>query len=141
MKRGTKILFLSLFLISFQWACENALTFNVDCSECYQQEPEDGEFSVKVSINEENPKVPIKVYVNSIENTPAIFLDTLYNGTEILDTVFSLGIKYAVEAEYKKGNKTILAVDGGKFKTKLITDVCDAECYIIVGADFDLRLK
>jgi len=140
MKKIYKSLLLIFIFTNIQFSCDNTFTLNVDCEECYQKKPKDGDLEIKVSINSENQRIPIKVFENNIENPHPYHTDTIDTETYYLTNV-SLNKTYAVQATYKKGDKTIIAVDGGKFKTKLVSDYCDVECYIIEGADYDVRLK
>ena len=128
-----------IFLI--QIACENKFTFNVDCDECQQRQPETGSMEIKLTINDENSVVPVKIFLDNIENTAGHLLDTNVSKGTIYINNIPLDKTYAVQASYKEGGKTIVAVDGGKFKTKLISEYCDVDCYIIEGGEYDLRLK
>ena len=69
------------------------------------------------------------------------------DGTLIFENVnlqyytVDVGKYYTIVAKYNKGGKIVYAVDGKKVKTKLDQSSCSDPCYIVIGKDFDLRLK
>jgi hypothetical protein len=137
MVRGIKtILYITLIIIFFQ--CDK-IDFQVDCSECYQIEPDWGELYVRVTINDENEYVPLVIYRGNFENDDIEYIDTAYEKDYYLDV--PLNKFYSVIAEYISGQDTICAVDGDKIRTKKNYDDCDEECYIVKGGVIDVRLK
>ena len=132
------ILFI-LFLI-FIIACEKEFHSNaVDCSYCYTDEPEYDDLVITLTINEENPSVPIKVYEGDLERGFEIYRDTV-DTTKAWVNV-ELNKNYTVTAEYISGGKIITAVDNDKIRTKHETESCDEACWAIIGGYFDVRLK
>jgi hypothetical protein len=129
------LLFLFVMLLT---RCDN-IDLTVDCAECYQNEPEWGDIFVDVTINDENQYVPIIIYRGEFENNDIEYIDTAYESEYIIDV--PLNLYYSVKAEYIVGSDTIYAIDGDKIKTKLNTEDCDQECYVIKGGNFDVRLK
>ncbi len=120
-------------------ACSEVFTFNVDCSECSVDRPKKGEITVKLTVNDEYPRVPLTIYLGTIENDQYIITDTATTGVYTVE--FGVDQEYAVKAEYKKGDNIIYAVDGGEFNTKRISGYCDNTCFIITGGEYDVRLK
>ena len=118
---------------------ENYDFFEVDCSECYRTKPENSELIINVTINNENPEVPITIYRDKIESGRIRIRDTV-SETKIYIEV-PLNHYYSVKAEYKMGNDSVFAVDGERIETRRITDQCDTICWIIKGGRYDVRLK
>jgi hypothetical protein len=120
-------------------SCEGDGFQSVDCSECYNPEPDTADLFVRVTINGENPEVPLKVYKGKVEENRLEWIDTTSSSS------YYLAVKtneyYSVVATYKSGTRTILAVDGQKIRTQHVTDVCDDDCWIIKGGRLDARLK
>jgi len=118
---------------------ENFDFFEVDCSECYRIKPDNGELIIHVTINDENPEVPIAIYRDRIEYGRIRIRDTVSEKTVYIEV--PLNHYYSVKAEYKTGNDSIFTVDGDRIKTHRVTDQCDTICWIIKGGKYDLRLK
>jgi hypothetical protein len=128
---------ITLLVIAF--SCENGASFGVDCNECYYDRPDSADLIIYITINSENPYVPIKLFRGDVENNQLDWVDTVYSKEYRLYS--EVGQTYSVEAKYKSGSKDILAVDGDKISTSLVTDVCDQDCWIIKGGILDVRLK
>lgn len=127
-----------LFVLTF--SCEqDPLVFNVDCDECTYSKPDSADLIIDISINEENPFVPLVFYRGKIEDGVFEYADTAYS--EVFYVYSPVDEYYSVKAFYKKGEQTIIAVDGDKMKTSLVSDVCDYDCYIVKGGTLDVRLK
>ena len=112
--------------------------YGFDCEYCYQIKPDSGQIGIKVTINDENPYVPITIYIGNIEDNNIEYSDTSYSSEYWVDV--PVDKYYSVTAEYKSGDNTIIAVDGDKFKLKKNTKDCDEECYYYSGGFFDNRL-
>ncbi len=132
-----------LLLIIILFSCERDTKFSLfdkfDCSECYQIKPDSADLTVKITINNENPRVPLVIYKGKIEDQVIDYIDTAINSD------YYLWVKvdeyYSVEAKYKSGNKTIIAVDGDKIKAKKNSSECDETCYWIKGGYINVRLR
>jgi hypothetical protein len=111
------------------------------CIDCKPEEPDSANISVKITINNENPKVPIVIFKSKFNRTGN--LDTVYADT-LSYSAFILKVKlnnfYSVKATYKSGSRKIHAIDGGWFDTKELTG-CPKDCWQTVGGSYDLRLK
>jgi len=123
-------------------ACERKETTDLgefDCSECYQDKPEWGSLIVYVTLNDENPSVPLVVYIGDMEEGNIDWYDTATSKE------YYVPVKpddyYSVVAKYKRGDQTVLAVDGDKFKLKYSENQCDAPCYYFKGGYIDVRLR
>jgi len=134
------IAILLVFIVSLI-GCERERNYgfeNIDCTECYQKKPEWGPISITVTINDENPYVPLVVYIGDIEDNNVDWVDTAYT------TDFWIDVKpdryHSLSAKYKVGDKTVFAVDGDELKLKYTTSDCDEPCYYYKGGYFDVRL-
>lgn len=136
--KGIVILIIIVFSSILFFKCDN-VDFNFDCDECYQEEPLWGDIYVQLTINDENDFVPLVIYRGSVEDNNIEYVDTAFEEEYYLDV--PLNKYYAVKAEYLEGSDTIYAIDGDEIKTKLNTDDCDQECYVIKGGNFDVRMK
>lgn len=122
-------------------SCEKPTPVNCDdydFADCYLEEPDWDFIYVDVTINDQNPFVPIIVYRGNFENYDIEWSDTAYSSQYSVDV--PLNKYYSVTAQYTVGNKTILAVDGSEVK-KVKTTVCGEKCWYIKGERFDLELK
>lgn len=133
------LILLSFLLLNSCERLENINTPGFSCSECFQQRPEWVQLNIAVTINDENPFVPITIYVGNVEDNIVDWVDTTYN------TDYWVDVKpdrdYSVKAEYKDGSKTIFAIDGDNVKLKYTDTNCDEPCYYQVGGYMDVRLR
>ncbi len=138
MKRISIYIFIiSIILI---YSCDqDVFVFDVNCDECYVIKPDSAELIVSVTINEENPYVPLVFYKGVVEDSIVDWVDTTRD--ETLYLLAEMDEFYSVEAKYKNGEKTIIAIDGDKLKTSRVSDVCDSDCWVIKGGILDVRLK
>ena len=128
----------SLFIITF--SCEqDPFVFDVNCDECYYPEPDTANLIMDFTLNEENPFVPYILYKGDVEDNIVDYIDTAYSEQEFLAS--AVNEDYSIKAFYKKGDQTIVVIDGDKLKTTRTSEVCDTECWIIKGGLLDLRLK
>ena len=134
------LIVLLLIMANLILSCDEKINFlEVDCADCYRIKPDDGELIIQVTINGENPKVPIVIYRDKIESGRIRIRDTVSEKTVYIEV--PLNHYYSVKAEYKAGNDSVFAVDGDRIKTHRVTDQCDTICWIIKGGRYDLRLK
>ena len=142
MKRKIQLFFWVIFTVIayLTFSCDKDFDFlEIDCSECYRSKPDNGELIIKVTINNENPEVPIAIYRDRIESGRVRIRDTVSEETVYIEV--PLNHYYSVKAEYKTGNDSVFAVDGDRIKTHRVTSQCDTICWIIKGGRYDLRLK
>ena len=57
---------------------EDIILMDVDCSQCYTQRPEYASMKIKVTINEENPEVPITIFLGSYEKNQVRLVQPLH---------------------------------------------------------------
>ena len=111
----------------------------IDCIDCFQDRPEWGPLNVTLTINNENPFVPLVIYIGNIEDNNIEWIDTSYSADYWVDV--PVNKYYSITAEYKSGDKTIFAVDGDDFKLKYTENNCDFPCYYYYGGYYDVQLK
>ncbi len=131
------ILIIFLFFLCF-FSCNYQ---NDDCNydDCLYTEPYEGVVTIKLTINNENKKVPIWIYEGKYNDTNfLIYSDT--SEKEYYEIILPLNYQYYVKAKYYKGNKTIYAIDGVFFK-KIYRSNCDSACWYIKNNEIDVRLK
>lgn len=137
--RSLGFLFLSIMMVFL--GCNNS---NNDCdptagipSNCNDIEPTTGDLSIDLTINTENPFVPIEVYYGYAEDNVLYFTDTLSGSS----TSYSVPVnqRYSVVAKYAMQGRTVYAIDGGKVKLKT-KDNCGYTCYSTVDLDLNLKL-
>lgn len=136
----SKIVIISTFtFIIHVFSCEqNPFIFDVDCDECYFEKPDSADLIVDITINEENPYVPLIFYKGDVEDGNIEWIDTAYSETLYLYS--PVDQFYSIKAFYKSGDQTIISVDGDKLKTTQVSDVCDYDCWVIRGGILDVRL-
>ena len=115
------------------------MNLNIDCDECYYLKPDSADLIVNLTLNDENPFVPLIFYRGKVEEGIIEWTDTSYNKTLYLYS--KVNEYYSVKAYYKKEGKTIIAIDGAKLNTRQVSGVCDRDCWIITGGEMDVRLK
>jgi len=112
-------------MISFLSSCDG-VNWDNPCEDCYQEKPTQGILTIIVD-SDYLPAVPIKLYKGKLEKGRLFLVDTL---NEISTDVWvNVGSFYTVVVEYKKGEKTILAVDGDKVTVFFDEESCDVPCW------------
>ena len=142
MKQIRKYIYITLgfFFVYLSTSCnEDIILFEVDCSQCYVERPEEGPMTIKVTLNEENQEVPITIYLNEYEKNQVRYRDTACYESITVDVYPDR--YYSVRAEYKVGDKTVYAIDGDKVELLKASSQCDSVCWVIQGGEVDLRLK
>jgi hypothetical protein len=135
-----KILCLIIFcFFGLFTSCEKNRGIIVDCDECYYNEPDSGDLIVYLTINSENPGIPLTIYKDQVDDEWIEYIDTAFSSPYYL--YVALDEFYSVKAEYNSGNRIIYAVDGDKIKSKFMTEACEFDCWIISGGVIDVELK
>lgn len=120
--------FLSIIAIS----CKDNYT---DCGNCEGIEPYFGQINIELTINSDNPKVPIEIYKGKAENNLLYSTDTLSSVSSSISV--EINHFYTVKAKYKSGARTIVSVDGDDVKSI----ACDSACWGVQNGNIDVRLK
>jgi hypothetical protein len=136
--RGTFIL-MALLMILCGSCNEKIYTGDVDCEECYTEEPENADLIIELTISNRYPRVPIVIYKGNVEDNQVIYVDTVDYSP--VYAYVPVDRKYSVKAEYKKDDKTLFAVDGTKLSVKVVSNACEESCYVIDNEKLDARLK
>ena len=142
MNKKASIIIPVVIILASIFSCNDIpFIFNVDCDPdvCTLTEPDSADLIVHLTLNEENPYVPLIFYRGKIEDDLIEWIDTA--DTETLYLYSPVNEYYSIKAFYKSGAQTLIAVDGDKLKTSFITDVCEYDCWIIRGGILDVRLK
>jgi len=121
-------------------SCNPEEWFILDCSECYTEEPEIAEINVRLTINQTNRKVVVRVYEGRVEEEILVLADTSF--TDTWGAILPVNRYYTVTADYR-GHRVyyITAIDGAFLRTEKIRTRCDRPCWVIRGNNFNLRLK
>jgi hypothetical protein len=120
--------------------CEQEdLDFYIDCDFCLETVPDSADLIVTVTINAENPYVPLTFYKGDYEQGVVDYRDTAR--TEELFLFSEVGTDYAVMATYQQDGKTIYVVDGDRMRVVNGEGECYPPCYYIRGGTLDLSLK
>jgi hypothetical protein len=110
----------------------------VDCNDCYGYRPDSAKLIVYLTINSENDSVPLTFYRGDYENGEIDWQDTATSDEFFLFS--EMNRDYTVAAEYKSGEKTILAFDKDNMTLYDAASECGSPCYIVKGGIFDVRL-
>lgn len=128
-----------LLFLAGNLACEpEDWIMAVDCQDCNEFRPDSADLIVYVSIRQEQDSVPLTFYREDSEGE----IDWQDTATSDKFYLYSaMGATYTVRAEYKSGEKTIIAWDADEMTLKDYGEECGDPCYIIKGGILDLRLK
>jgi hypothetical protein len=130
---------LVLTLLALAGSCEEYLGSSVDCTQCTYDKPDSADLVLHLTINSEHPAVPIIVYRGDVEDRQVDWVDTARESPYYLYS--AVNQFYSVRAEYKVGDRTIVAIDGDKIKAKHVSDACDYACWIVTGGVLEAELK
>lgn len=93
------------------------------CESCDCPAFTEGTVKLNLTINDENSKIPIQIFKGNIENGELLVTDTISENTASF--VFPAPGSYSATAIYKRGNETVLAINGGRLT--VTTDECDCD--------------
>lgn len=103
---------------------------------CNTVEPSNATISVALTIDDENPWVPLEVYQGNASDSILYLRDT---ATGDISWDLPVDQRYSVVAKYRQGSRTVLAVDGGKISTSSFTN-CGETCWTTDDLNLNLRL-
>lgn len=124
-----------IFTMFIILACEQTDT----SKDCYDEKPDSGYFHIKVTINQENPVVPLKVYEGKYETKKLILFDSLFYDT--VTVKLKVEQYYTFVATYTHKNKIIKAIDGKKIHVYSNTDNSGNTCWKVEKSSVNLTLK
>lgn len=136
MKKIFPILLLSILLISGCWTDDD-----MDCEtsfSCVTIPPEFGDLTIKVTIDAENPVVPVTIFLGNFEDGDTIYHEDLTSESRTFEVW--VDEKYSATAIYQQGGNTIRAIDGDRVVLKSEED-CYETCYTVNDGNINLRLK
>ena len=141
MKTITKLLLIITLVFAFNFSgCEQEdLALNIDCDNCLEFFPDSADLVINVTINDENPFVPLTFYVGDYEDGNIDYTDTTYTEERFLYS--KVGVNYSVKATYQKDGETVIAIDGDRLRVVDGSGDCYPPCYFIRGGTLDVRLK
>lgn len=136
-----RIILILIITVSIKFtACEQEdLDFYINCYDCLSEIPDSADLIIYLTINEENPFVPLVFYEGNYEDNIVDWIDTTWSDTLYLYA--EVGITYAVKATYQQDGEIVVAIDGDKMKVVDGEGECYPPCYIIRGGTLDLTLK
>ena len=120
---------------------------DTDCGECFEYRPDTVALIVNLTINAENPAVPLTFYTGDVEldatgeiiHGEIDWLDTATTTELYLDA--AVGIEYTVKAEYRSGSNHVIAFDSDEMTLVDYGNSCGDPCYIVKGGIFDVQLR
>jgi hypothetical protein len=111
---------------------------NYNYSDCNTTEPLLVGLNIRLTINDQNVKVPITIYEGDVEEQLIVLNDTV--STSKYSVLLPANKYYSVKVRYKKGNQIIYAFGGDKTKSSHTT-VCDSSCWSTEEGNVNVELK
>jgi hypothetical protein len=128
-----------LFLLLTRCETEPIDYENINCADCYEEEP--GYSYLKITFSEDIcDTVNITVYRGYVNESMIEWQGWATNSPFYLDYT-PVNNFYSVKATYLTDTASIGVVDAEKLETHLIKGVCENNCYIITGGVYDVELK
>lgn len=119
--------------------CDEYLGSNVNCDECYDVEPDSADLIVTLTMDGEYDTIPLTIYNGKVEEDSVEWIDTAISSPFYL--YVAVNRYYSVKAEYTRGDKKIIAIDGGRILAKHVSDACGYDCWIVTRGKLDVQLK
>lgn len=139
MKRNL-ILVSIIGLIIIAFSCNNGgSTLEVNCAQCFVNEPDSFELEVNLTIESAGDSVYLEFFEGNVESGKLSWEGMV--GTQLFYHLVPVDKYYSVRATYVENDKTIYAIDGDKMITRYIADACDTDCWIIKGGILNVKLK
>ena len=126
-------------LLLLAGSCSEFISLTVDCDDCFDYLPDTADLIIYVTIDAENPEVPIVLYRGNVEEGQVDYVDTVRSSPYHLPS--AVDQFYSITAEYSVGDKKVIAVDGDKMKIKKEHESCPPTCYTIKGGYLKVELK
>lgn len=128
---------ISLIIVAF--SCNGGSTLEVNCAQCYVNEPDSFELEVNLTIEALGDSVYLEFFEGKVESGKPSWEGKV--GTQLFYHMVPVDEYYSVRATYIEDNKTIYAIDGDKMITSYVADACDTDCWIIKGGILNVKLK
>ena len=140
---ATKLLLPLLVSLMFISCKRNSQYSSVDCasynySDCNTTEPLEAGLNITLTINADNPRVPITIYQGKLEDNIIALTDTVT--TTKYNVLLPPDYYYTVKARYLSGHNVIYAIGGDNVK-KIKNLVCDSICWSTEDGYVNVELK
>lgn len=106
--------------------------------DCYSDQPDEASITIKLTLNDENYKIPLTIYQGTIDSGIIISRDTV--SVESYTLTEPVNRYYSAVAEYKSGKRIIKVVDGTKLDVSTSTQEDGSTCYQVTGDKLNLKL-
>ena len=106
--------------------------------DCQKTKPANGHLNVEITLNAQNTKVPVCVYVGPIEDGRLVKSDSV--GVAQFSYELPADRSYAVTARYLVGQDTIIAIGSDDITTSE-TEYENGFCWEVTDGKVDVRLK
>jgi len=133
------LLFTAVLLMLVKLSSCEIEDFTTNCDDCLDYWPDSANLVILLTINDENPVVPIEVFRGTVEQQELDWSDSA--SVETYRLYSKIDQDYSVRATYRQGTKTIIACDADKLYSYIASDECGDNCIIVKGGVLDLRLK
>jgi hypothetical protein len=141
-KRTKSILCLVIFVLFLcipHKSCDYPIFFQINCSECYTDEPNELEIAVTVNKNDENQRIPITIFFGPFEDNKIALIDTVTSNKNYY--WLQTNKQYTLMAEYYKNGRRYIVISGLNFNMYKDYESCSEPCYYVFSTDVDLKLK
>lgn len=130
---------ISTCLFVFFTQCDNDYVDpeNVNCNDCYTEKPELSALIINFSetISDSVLITVFRGYVNEsmlewegyVKSSPFFLYETPVDNY------------YSVKATYLKNGTSIQVVDADELKTQFVENVCDSDCFIVTGGEYNVK--
>jgi hypothetical protein len=105
---------------------------------CERTEPDLGHLNIRLTLNRENPRVPITVYRGDVDAGEIVESDTV--SVDRFSYELATRERYSVTALYIAGADTILVIDEARIGIDS-KDYRDGTCYTSDDGEIDVRLE
>ena len=119
--------------------CSQDDTLPLAPSDCQTSKPDLGNLNIQVTIDAQNTRVPVAIYVGHIEDGMLLQRDSLTVSS--VDYSFPVDKAYTVTATYLVGQDTILAIAQDEIQTHETEYQNSTHCWDLINAAVDVRLK
>ncbi|MEI6765249.1 MAG: hypothetical protein WCM76_06370 [Bacteroidota bacterium] len=109
-----------------------------DYTDCETTEPVAANLNIRLTINAENPWVPVSIYRGRVEDSVLVKYDSIKE--EKYSVLMETGSYYSVVARYISGDKIIYAIGGDKV-SKSSQTTCDSICWTVTEGNVNVELK
>jgi hypothetical protein len=137
------LLFIAIIIsLVIAFSCEGgSSTLEVNCGECYINEPDSFELALNISVGPDfdYDSAYVIFYNGKIESEDISWEGYVY--TELFYHLVAVDKYYSVETIYENDGNKIIAVDGDRMVTRYIADGCSSDCWIIKGNLLNAELK